>query len=186
MEERSGRADAQTDSGPPAAQKKFQVRLTPAGLPRVTFTVRLTRTERQGPGLQLKGFSEVTINSLGVLTGAQLFSLNKDELKTVCPDDGARVYSQITVQKAALERSSGSELQEIMRSGRRTGGGRRAIPAWSPSTRGAATDPSLTSVTSDLLQDAVERAQFAAIMRRRQELLDPSDNGTGSDADERA
>ncbi|XP_026066093.1 epidermal growth factor receptor kinase substrate 8 isoform X6 [Carassius auratus] len=87
--------------------------------------------------LQLKGFSEVTINSLGVLTGAQLFSLNKDELKTVCPDDGARVFSQITVQKAALE-------------------------------------------------DAVERAQFAAIMRRRQELLDPSDNGTGSDADERS
>lgn len=70
--------------------------------------------------------------------------------------------------------------------GRRSWRRRRAIPAWSPSTRGAATDPSLTSVTSDLLQDAVERAQFAAIMRRRQELLDPSDNGTGSDADERA
>lgn len=44
-----------------------------------------------------------TITSLGVLTGAQLFSLNKEELKTVCPDDGARVYSQVTVQKAALE-----------------------------------------------------------------------------------
>lgn len=44
-----------------------------------------------------------TISSLGVLTGAQLFSLNKEELKTVCPDDGARVFSQLTVQKAALE-----------------------------------------------------------------------------------
>uniref|UniRef100_A0A8C5AMW1 Epidermal growth factor receptor kinase substrate 8-like protein 1 n=1 Tax=Gadus morhua TaxID=8049 RepID=A0A8C5AMW1_GADMO len=65
--------------------------------------------------LELKGFSTVTINSLGVLTGAQLFSLNKEELKTVCPDDGGRVFSQVTVQKAALERSSGSELQEIMR-----------------------------------------------------------------------
>ncbi|XP_041111285.1 epidermal growth factor receptor kinase substrate 8-like isoform X2 [Polyodon spathula] len=66
--------------------------------------------------LQAKGFSPVTITSLGVLTGAQLFSLNKDELRTVCPDDGGRVYSQVTVQKATLEGSSGSsELQEIMR-----------------------------------------------------------------------
>ncbi|XP_041112912.1 epidermal growth factor receptor kinase substrate 8-like isoform X2 [Polyodon spathula] len=66
--------------------------------------------------LQAKGFSPVTITSLGVLTGAQLFSLNKDELRTVCPDDGGRVYSQVTVQKAALEASGGSsELQEIMR-----------------------------------------------------------------------
>ncbi|KAK5877175.1 hypothetical protein CesoFtcFv8_026446 [Champsocephalus esox] len=65
--------------------------------------------------LQSKGFSPVTVTSLGVLTGAQLFSLNKEELRTVCPDDGARVFSQVTVQKAALERGSGSELQEIMR-----------------------------------------------------------------------
>ncbi|CAK6982681.1 epidermal growth factor receptor kinase substrate 8a isoform X5 [Scomber scombrus] len=65
--------------------------------------------------LEAKGFSPVTITSLGVLTGAQLFSLNKEELKTVCPDDGARVFSQVTVQKAALEKSSGSELQQIMR-----------------------------------------------------------------------
>ncbi|XP_068611260.1 epidermal growth factor receptor kinase substrate 8a [Brachionichthys hirsutus] len=65
--------------------------------------------------LEAKGFSPVATSSLGVLTGAQLFSLNKEELKTVCPDDGARVFSQVTVQKAALERSSGSELQEIMR-----------------------------------------------------------------------
>ncbi|XP_061662323.1 epidermal growth factor receptor kinase substrate 8a [Syngnathoides biaculeatus] len=63
--------------------------------------------------LEAKGFAPVTVRSLGVLTGAQLFSLNKDELKTVCPDDGARVFSQVAVQKAALE--SGSELREVMR-----------------------------------------------------------------------
>ncbi|CAN9505709.1 unnamed protein product [Ophioblennius macclurei] len=65
--------------------------------------------------LTAKGFSQPTIQSLGILTGAQLFSLNKDELRTVSPEEGARVYSQITVQKALLEdvRKS-SELEDAM------------------------------------------------------------------------
>ncbi|KAJ8002477.1 hypothetical protein DPEC_G00159320 [Dallia pectoralis] len=66
--------------------------------------------------LKNKGFHKTTVECLGILTGAQLFSLNKEELKAVCGDEGSRVYSQITVQKAQLEKSSGdSELQEIMR-----------------------------------------------------------------------
>ncbi|KAI7792036.1 putative epidermal growth factor receptor kinase substrate 8 [Triplophysa rosa] len=97
-----------------SAQKKFQTPARSTSVLSVNISYDST-PEEVTAWLQLKGFSAVTINSLGVLTGAQLFSLNKDELKTVCPDDGARVYSQITIQKAALERSSGSELQEVMR-----------------------------------------------------------------------
>uniref|UniRef100_A0A8C5KR88 Epidermal growth factor receptor kinase substrate 8 n=1 Tax=Jaculus jaculus TaxID=51337 RepID=A0A8C5KR88_JACJA len=98
--------------GRSAAQKKFHV--PRQNVPVVNITYDST-PEDVKTWLQSKGFNPVTVNSLGVLNGAQLFSLNKDELRSVCPE-GARVFSQITVQKAALEDSSGSsELQEIMR-----------------------------------------------------------------------
>ncbi|XP_058511768.1 epidermal growth factor receptor kinase substrate 8 isoform X2 [Ochotona princeps] len=98
--------------GRSAAQKKFHV--PRQNVPVVNITYDST-PEDVKTWLQSKGFNPVTVNSLGVLNGAQLFSLNKDELRSVCPE-GARVFSQITVQKAALEDSNGSsELQEIMR-----------------------------------------------------------------------
>ncbi|KAM4721542.1 epidermal growth factor receptor kinase substrate 8-like protein 2 [Rhinophrynus dorsalis] len=66
--------------------------------------------------LEAKGFSKGTAAQLGILNGAQLFSLNKEELKKVCGEEGARVYSQLAVQKSQLEKSQGdTELQEIMR-----------------------------------------------------------------------
>ncbi|XP_076588147.1 epidermal growth factor receptor kinase substrate 8-like protein 2 isoform X4 [Chaetodon auriga] len=75
-----------------------------------------SKSEQVIEWLNSKGFSKPTVDCLGILTGAQLFSLNKDELKAVCGDEGSRVYCQITVQKAQLEKSSGdSELQEIMK-----------------------------------------------------------------------
>ncbi|KFQ85088.1 Epidermal growth factor receptor kinase substrate 8, partial [Phoenicopterus ruber ruber] len=98
--------------GRSAAQRKFHV--PRPNIPVVNITYN-SSPEDVKAWLQSKGFNPVTVNSLGVLTGAQLFSLNKEELRTVCPE-GSRVYSQITVQKSALEANSGSsELQEIMR-----------------------------------------------------------------------
>ncbi|XP_010085718.1 PREDICTED: epidermal growth factor receptor kinase substrate 8, partial [Pterocles gutturalis] len=98
--------------GRSAAQRKFHV--PRPNIPVVNITYDSTPEDVKA-WLQSKGFNPVTVNSLGVLTGAQLFSLNKEELRTVCPE-GSRVYSQITVQKSALEANSGSsELQEIMR-----------------------------------------------------------------------
>nr|XP_036878963.1 epidermal growth factor receptor kinase substrate 8 isoform X1 [Manis javanica] len=98
--------------GRSAAQKKFHVPRQSVPVVNITYD---STPEDVKTWLQSKGFSPVTVNSLGVLNGAQLFSLNKDELRTVCPE-GARVFNQITVQKTALEDNSGSsELQEIMR-----------------------------------------------------------------------
>ncbi|XP_068953341.1 epidermal growth factor receptor kinase substrate 8-like protein 1 [Petaurus breviceps papuanus] len=65
--------------------------------------------------LEAKGFSPGTVSALGVLTGAQLFSLKKDELQAVSPEEGARVYSQVTVHRAMLEDSEKrSELEAVM------------------------------------------------------------------------
>lgn len=60
------------------------------------------------------------VENLGILTGPQLFSLNKEELKKVCGEEGSRVYSQLTVQKAFLEKQqSGSELEKLLNKIRR-------------------------------------------------------------------
>ncbi|XP_041794823.1 epidermal growth factor receptor kinase substrate 8-like protein 2 [Chelmon rostratus] len=98
-------------SQPPV--RKFRVERSTASQVPLTFD---SKSEQVTEWLSSKGFSKPTVNCLGILTGAQLFSLNKEELKAVCGDEGARVYCQITVQKAQLEKSSGdSELQEIMK-----------------------------------------------------------------------
>ncbi|XP_060031745.1 epidermal growth factor receptor kinase substrate 8-like protein 1 isoform X2 [Erinaceus europaeus] len=65
--------------------------------------------------LQAKGFGPGTLAALGVLTGAQLFALQKEELRAVSPEEGSRVYSQVAVQRALLEdKEKVSELEAVM------------------------------------------------------------------------
>ncbi|XP_034032261.1 epidermal growth factor receptor kinase substrate 8-like protein 2 isoform X2 [Thalassophryne amazonica] len=98
-------------SHPPA--RNFRVERTSSS--RVPLTYE-SNPEQVIAWLNAKGFSKPTVECLGILTGAQLFSLNKEELKAVCGDEGARVYCQVTVQKGQLEKTCGdSELQEIMK-----------------------------------------------------------------------
>ncbi|XP_028824440.1 epidermal growth factor receptor kinase substrate 8-like protein 1a [Denticeps clupeoides] len=66
--------------------------------------------------LHSRGFSSQTVQSLSILSCAQLFSLKKDELLMVSPEEGSRVYSQIMVQKALLEDArKATELEEVMK-----------------------------------------------------------------------
>ncbi|XP_056242909.1 epidermal growth factor receptor kinase substrate 8-like protein 2 isoform X1 [Seriola aureovittata] len=98
-------------SQPPA--RKFRVERSSGSQVPLAFD---SNPEQVTAWLNAKGFSKPTVECLGILTGAQLFSLNKEELKAVCGDEGSRVYCQVTVQKTQLEQTNGdSELQEIMR-----------------------------------------------------------------------
>uniref|UniRef100_H3DF71 Epidermal growth factor receptor kinase substrate 8-like protein 2 n=1 Tax=Tetraodon nigroviridis TaxID=99883 RepID=H3DF71_TETNG len=97
-------------SQPPVRKLRYE---RPSGI-QVPLTYE-SNTEQVTAWLSSKGFSKPAVECLGILTGAQLFSLNKDELRAVCGDEGSRIYSQITVQKEQVEQKCGSsELQEVL------------------------------------------------------------------------
>ncbi|NXQ91162.1 ES8L2 protein, partial [Nyctibius grandis] len=81
-------------------QRNFKVEKPQEVFVPLTFE---SSTEEVKAWLEAKSFSKETVEHLGILTGAQLFSLNREELKKVCGDEGNRVYSKITVEKNQLE-----------------------------------------------------------------------------------
>ncbi|XP_018589405.2 epidermal growth factor receptor kinase substrate 8-like protein 3b [Scleropages formosus] len=52
--------------------------------------------------LEYKGFSQITVRSLGTLTGALLLGMTRDELRAVCPEEGGRVFFHLQGVKSAL------------------------------------------------------------------------------------
>ncbi|CAL9704676.1 unnamed protein product [Knipowitschia caucasica] len=52
--------------------------------------------------LEDKGFTKITVRCLGVLSGSMLLGMSREELKTLCPEEGGRVFYQLQSVKAAL------------------------------------------------------------------------------------
>ncbi|XP_067383220.1 epidermal growth factor receptor kinase substrate 8-like protein 3b isoform X2 [Channa argus] len=56
--------------------------------------------------LEYKGFSKITVTSLGVLSGKLLLGMTKEEIRTVCPEEGGRVFFQLQAIKSAIALAS--------------------------------------------------------------------------------
>ncbi|XP_068449807.1 epidermal growth factor receptor kinase substrate 8-like protein 3 [Clinocottus analis] len=52
--------------------------------------------------LEDKGFSKITVRCLGGLSGSMLLGMTREELKTVCPEEGGRVFFQLQAIKSAM------------------------------------------------------------------------------------
>lgn len=47
-------------------------------------------------------FARSTVNTLGVLTGKLLLGMTKDEIRTVCPEEGGKVFFQLQAVKSSI------------------------------------------------------------------------------------
>ncbi|RVE73511.1 hypothetical protein OJAV_G00050060 [Oryzias javanicus] len=56
--------------------------------------------------LEDKGFSPITVRCLGVLSGSMLLGMSREELKTVCQEEGGRVFFQLQAVRSALANNS--------------------------------------------------------------------------------
>ncbi|KAM7402082.1 hypothetical protein PAMP_017352 [Pampus punctatissimus] len=52
--------------------------------------------------LEDKGFSKITVRCLGGLSGSMLLEMTREELKTLCPEEGGRVFFQLQAVKSAM------------------------------------------------------------------------------------
>uniref|UniRef100_A0A3Q1EBZ9 EPS8 signaling adaptor L3b n=1 Tax=Acanthochromis polyacanthus TaxID=80966 RepID=A0A3Q1EBZ9_9TELE len=58
--------------------------------------------------LESKGFSRITVSSLGVLSGRLLLEMTRDQIKAVCPEEGAKVFFQLQGVRASVAVSNQS------------------------------------------------------------------------------
>ncbi|XP_002666161.1 epidermal growth factor receptor kinase substrate 8-like protein 3 [Danio rerio] len=67
---------------------------------------RKSRPEEVRAWLEHKGFSKITVRCLGGVSGSMLLGMTRDELKTICPEEGGRVFYQLQNIKSALAMAS--------------------------------------------------------------------------------
>ncbi|XP_038135882.1 epidermal growth factor receptor kinase substrate 8-like protein 3 [Cyprinodon tularosa] len=64
-------------------------------------------TRRSNPAevkawLEHMEFNKITVRCLGVLSGSMLLGMSREELKTVCPEEGGRVFFQLQAVRSTL------------------------------------------------------------------------------------
>ncbi|XP_035237731.1 epidermal growth factor receptor kinase substrate 8-like protein 3b [Anguilla anguilla] len=69
---------------------------------------KMSRPEEVTAWLEYKGFSKMTVRTIGALNGALLLGMSRDELRAVCPEEGGRVFFQLQAVKSALALASES------------------------------------------------------------------------------
>ncbi|KAG9270784.1 epidermal growth factor receptor kinase substrate 8-like protein 3 isoform X2 [Astyanax mexicanus] len=62
--------------------------------------------------LQYKGFSKATVRNLGMMNGALLLRMKRDDMRAVCPEEGGRVFFQLQAVKSAMALASEAEYNQ--------------------------------------------------------------------------
>uniref|UniRef100_A0A3Q2UWK4 EPS8 signaling adaptor L3a n=1 Tax=Haplochromis burtoni TaxID=8153 RepID=A0A3Q2UWK4_HAPBU len=64
--------------------------------------------------LEDKGFSKITVRCLGVVSGATLLGMTREELKVMCPEEGGRVFFQLNAVRSQLAVSDKALLHSLL------------------------------------------------------------------------
>ncbi|KAJ8370234.1 hypothetical protein SKAU_G00102620 [Synaphobranchus kaupii] len=69
---------------------------------------KMSQPEEVKAWLEYKGFSKITIRTIGALNGTLLLGMSRDDLRAVCPEEGGRVFFQLQAVKSAVALASES------------------------------------------------------------------------------
>ncbi|XP_073675423.1 epidermal growth factor receptor kinase substrate 8-like protein 3b isoform X2 [Garra rufa] len=71
-----------------------------------------SRPEEVKAWLQYKGFSKMTVQSLGVFNGAMLLGMKRDDIRAICPEEGGRVFFQLQSVRSSIALASEAEYSQ--------------------------------------------------------------------------